>query len=86
MAAKKKTPAQIVKTIISAAMGSADISVCQLAKLTGIHQNTVYKDMRDPDGIRTGCRCHGCGCISLRSASRSMKVSVRLRTASHGRL
>ena len=51
MAAKKKTPAQIVKTIISAAMGSADISVGQLAKLTGIHQNTVYKDMRDPDGM-----------------------------------
>ena len=51
MAARKKTPAECVKGIISAAMGSTDISVKQLAKLTGVHANTIYKDIRDPDGM-----------------------------------
>lgn len=51
MAARKKTPAECVKGIISAAMGFSDISVKQLAKLTGVHANTIYKDIRDPDGM-----------------------------------
>lgn len=51
MAARKKTPAQIVKSIISAAMGAQDIDSKQLAKLAGVHVNTVYHDMSDPDGM-----------------------------------
>lgn len=51
MAARKKTPAQIVKTIISAAMGASAIDSKQLAKLAGVHVNTVYNDLRDPDGM-----------------------------------
>lgn len=51
MAARKKTPAEIVKTIISAAMGARQIDSKQLAKLAGVHANTVYNDLKDPDGI-----------------------------------
>ena len=51
MAKRKKTPAEIVKAIISAAMGAEDMDSKTLAKLSGVHPNTVYKDMRDPDGM-----------------------------------
>lgn len=51
MAAKKKTPAQIVKAIISAAMGAEGIDSKTLAKLAGVHANTVYNDLKDPDGM-----------------------------------
>lgn len=51
MAARKKTPAEIVKTIIAAAMGARQIDSKQLAKLAGVHANTVYNDLKDPDGI-----------------------------------
>jgi hypothetical protein len=51
MAARKKTPAEIVKMIICAAMGARQIDSKQLAKLAGVHANTVYNDLKDPDGI-----------------------------------
>lgn len=49
MAARKKTPAQIVKAIISAAMGAEDIDSKRLSQLAGVSVNTVYNDLRDPD-------------------------------------
>lgn len=51
MAARKKTPAEIVRAIISAAMGAKDISQKQLAQLSGVHVNTVHHDLQDPDGM-----------------------------------
>lgn len=51
MAARKKTPAQIVKSIIAAAMGAESIDSKTLAKMAGVHVNTVYNDLKDPDGM-----------------------------------
>lgn len=51
MAARKKTPAQIVSAVIRAAMGAESIDSKTLAKMAGVHVNTVYNDLKDPDGM-----------------------------------
>jgi hypothetical protein len=51
MAARKKTPAQIVSAVIRAAMGAESIDSKTLAKMAGVHANTVYNDLKDPDGM-----------------------------------
>ena len=51
MAKRKKTPAEIVAGIINAAMGANKMDAVQLAETVGIHQNTVRKDLKDPDGM-----------------------------------
>lgn len=48
---RKRTPAQIVAGIISAAMGAGNVTAERLADTVGVHKNTVYKDLRDPDGM-----------------------------------
>ena len=51
MAKRKKTPAEIVAGIINAAMGANKFDALQLAEAAGVHQNTVRKDLKDPDGM-----------------------------------
>lgn len=51
MAKHKKTPAEIIGTIISAAMGAQSVTADRLAVTAGVHRNTVYRDLKDPDGM-----------------------------------
>lgn len=46
---RKRTPAECVGCIISAAMGANDVTVPDLAKMANVHENTVRLDMKDPD-------------------------------------
>lgn len=48
--AKKTTPQSIAR-IIKAAMGANDMDATHLSKVVGVHKNTIYKDLRDPNGM-----------------------------------
>ena len=48
----KRTPAQCIGSIIRSAMSAQEVNAEQLAKLVGVHANTVYNDLRDPDRIQ----------------------------------
>lgn len=48
---RKRTPAQCVGMIISAAMGAQGVQIDRLADAVGVHPNTIRKDLRDPDGM-----------------------------------
>lgn len=52
MAKRKRTPSEIVGTLIKAAMGAKGITEEKLANMTSLHRNTVYKDLKDPDNMR----------------------------------
>lgn len=46
---RRRTPAEIVGTIISAAMGATGVSQDRLAETAHVHVNTVRSDLKDPD-------------------------------------
>ena len=46
-----KSPSQITCRIIHAGMSAEGMSVHELAKRTGVHHNTVYNDLRQPEKI-----------------------------------
>lgn len=54
MAKKKRTPSEIVGTIIGAAMGANGITAEKLADMVNIHRNTVSRDLKDPDRMQAG--------------------------------
>lgn len=47
----RRTPSEIMSRIISAAMAANELTAQDLAKRSSVHQNTVYKDLREPDKI-----------------------------------
>lgn len=47
----KKTPAECIGSIISAAMGAKGLTADKLASACGVHYNTVRKDLKDPDSM-----------------------------------
>jgi len=49
---QQKTPAECIGSIIRSAMSAREINAEQLAKLVGVHANTVYSDLHDPDRIQ----------------------------------
>ncbi|MBQ6040007.1 MAG: hypothetical protein IJL32_04440 [Oscillospiraceae bacterium] len=50
MAAKrKKTPAECVAAIVTASMAVRSMTARQLADLVGVHYQTVYNDLKDPN-------------------------------------
>jgi transcriptional regulator with XRE-family HTH domain len=49
---QRKTPAECIGSIIRSAMSAREINAEQLAKLVGVHANTVYSDLHDPDRIQ----------------------------------
>lgn len=49
--ARKRTPAECIGCIISAAMGATGTTADKLADAASVHANTVRKDLRDPDGM-----------------------------------
>jgi len=46
-----KSPSQITCRIIHAGMSAEGMSVHELAKRTGVHHNTVYTDLKQPEKI-----------------------------------
>lgn len=48
---RKVTLPQIMARIIRAAMAAQNVSNTQLADRIGVHMNTVYKDMKEPEGM-----------------------------------
>ena len=51
MARARRTPAQVIGAVIGAAMGARGVTASQLAEMTNTHRNTVYSDLREPDGM-----------------------------------
>lgn len=49
--ARKRTPAECIGCIISAAMGATGTTADKLADAASVHANTVRKDLKDPDGM-----------------------------------
>lgn len=56
MAARKrqKTPSEVIRGIIQAAMTAESVTGEQLADDMGIHVNTVYSDLKTPEKIPQG--------------------------------
>ena len=54
MAKRKRTPSEIVGTIIGAAMCANGITAEKLADMVNIHRNTVSRDLKDPDRMQAG--------------------------------
>lgn len=48
---RKVTLPQIMARIIKAAMGAKNVSNQKLADAIGVHMNTVYKDLKEPEGM-----------------------------------
>lgn len=48
---RKVTLPQIMARIIRAAMAAQNVSNTQLADRIGVHMNTVYKDLKEPEGM-----------------------------------
>lgn len=46
---RKKTPAECIGGIISAAMAARGVGARDLAKLSGVNYHTIYSDLADPD-------------------------------------
>lgn len=51
MTKQKKTLPQIMARIIKAAMAANEVTETKLADAVGVHKNTVYKDMKEPEGM-----------------------------------
>lgn len=51
-ARQKKTPAQCVGSIITAAMSAQSMTAEELAERSQVHRNTVYRDLKDPDRMQ----------------------------------
>lgn len=49
---RQKTPAECIGDILRSAMSAKGITAEQLAKIVGVHANTVYSDLHDPDRIQ----------------------------------
>ena len=49
---RKKTPAECIGNIISAAMHVKGFSAEVLADRAKVHRNTVYRDLKDPDRMQ----------------------------------
>ena len=49
--AKARTMPRIIWGLISAAMASQDIQRSEIAKMIGVHANTVSSDAREPEKI-----------------------------------
>lgn len=51
MARARRTPAQVIGAVIGAAMGARGVTASQLSVMTNTHRNTVYSDLREPEGM-----------------------------------
>ena len=49
---RKRTPAEIIGNIITAAMGAQGLNADELAVRAKVHRNTVYRDLKDPDRMQ----------------------------------
>ena len=51
-AKSRRTPSEVMCRILQAAMAANDVTAQELADSSGVHQNTVKSDLRDPDKIK----------------------------------
>ena len=51
MTKRTRTPAEKVGGIIEACMSCRHVSAADLGKAVGVCANTVYRDLREPEGI-----------------------------------
>lgn len=52
--ARKRTPSEVIRGIIQAAMTAEEMTGEQLARDMGVHVNTVYSDLKAPEKIPQG--------------------------------
>ena len=50
-ARRSRTPSEIIAGLVQAAMTADGMTAQELAKRAGVHANTVYRDLKDPDRI-----------------------------------
>lgn len=51
-AKSRRTPSEVMCRILQAAMAANDVTTQELADNSGVHQNTVKSDLKDPDKIK----------------------------------
>ena len=51
-AKSRRTPSEVMCRILQAAMAANDVTAQELADSSGVHQNTVKSDLKDPDKIK----------------------------------